>query len=107
MHCVPLAGLCLSVYSLHVLNRDVNIIQILNPNLPETGGEYFSGVENNHGERSSDTKLGNQGDYQDNGIQICSLTTCWENDFENKSKSRSLSDHNEIICRAMGFAKKH
>ena len=26
-HCVPLAGFCLSLYSLHVLNRDVNMIQ--------------------------------------------------------------------------------
>ena len=28
VHCVPLAGFCLSLYSLHVLNWDVNIIQI-------------------------------------------------------------------------------
>ena len=26
-HCVPLADLCLSLHSLHVLNRDVNMIQ--------------------------------------------------------------------------------
>ena len=27
-HYVPLAGFCLSLYSLHVLNRDINIIEI-------------------------------------------------------------------------------
>ena len=27
MHCVPLAGFCLSLYDLHALNRDVNMIQ--------------------------------------------------------------------------------
>ena len=26
-HCVPLAGFCLSIYDLHALNRDVNMIQ--------------------------------------------------------------------------------
>ena len=26
-HCVPLAGFCLSLYDLHALNRDVNMIQ--------------------------------------------------------------------------------
>ena len=29
-HRVPLAGFCLSLYGLHVLNRDVNIIQSIN-----------------------------------------------------------------------------
>ena len=26
-HCAPLAGFCLSIYSLHVLTRDVNMVQ--------------------------------------------------------------------------------
>ena len=34
-HCIPLDGFSLSLYSLHVLNRDVNMIQIQNnPNHP-------------------------------------------------------------------------
>ena len=30
-HCVPLAGICLSLYSLHVLNRDINMIKKAKP----------------------------------------------------------------------------
>ena len=33
MHCVPLAGLCLSLYNLHVLKRDVNMIQQTNKSI--------------------------------------------------------------------------
>ena len=29
-HCVPLAGFCLSLYDMHALNRDVNMIQSIN-----------------------------------------------------------------------------
>ena len=32
-HCVPLAGFCLSLYDLHALNRDANMIQSINQSI--------------------------------------------------------------------------
>ena len=32
-HCVPLAGFCLSLYDLHTLNRDVNMVQSINQSI--------------------------------------------------------------------------
>ena len=37
-HRVPLAGLCLSLYSLHMLNRDVNMIQTNKPEIDTMKG---------------------------------------------------------------------
>ena len=50
-HCVLLADFCLSLHSLHVLNRDVNIIQKIQKNSGATsGGGFFAS-------RSTVTKL--------------------------------------------------